>query len=245
MSNTLWKAGLSVCLAAFGTASAADGTWTFGAVVDGQTGYYVGQKDSAELQPYLSYETETFEVSLHDGFAYHLMNDEELVQVSLLLTPRWEVDFGDDPLFAGLERDTAIEAGIGARFEAGWMFVEAEALTDVSGVHDGYEASAMIGVQQSYGDFSFEAGIGAVHRSDALNAHLFGVSAAEATATRSAYAPEESTTGMASLTAAYALNDSAAFVAEATYEDLGNMINSPLVETGETTSVTLGMVFQY
>lgn len=245
------KIRLAAIVPLLGMASGAhaDGTWTLGAIVEGETGYYVGQKDEVDLLPYISFETERFEFSLHDGVAYHAIQGEgpngSAGQLSIVLTPRWEPDFSDDPIFDGLERDTAIELGVRGVYERGLFFVEGEALADVSDTHNGYEASAFVGLQYEAGAFSLEGGIGARHRSGDLNQHLFGVSASEANATRAAYTPGDSTTGFASITAAYALNDNTALVGDITFEDLGNMDASPLVDKGSNTSLAIGLIYQF
>jgi len=213
------------------------------------TGFYVGQKDEADLIPYISFETERFEASLHDGLAFHALNDVEIgggdARFSLVLTPRWEPDFGDDPLFDGLKRDMATEAGLRGRFKTGTLFFEAEALVDISGTHKGHEASAFAGVTFETGALEIEAGIGARHRSESLNQYLFGVSSTEVNASRAAFSAEKSTTGYASLTGIYALDSDMALVGDISFEDIGKMDASPLVNKSSSTSIALGLIFQF
>ncbi len=227
----------------------ADVTWTFGAIAQGETGYYVGQKDEVVLLPYIAFETERFEFSLHDGASYHAIQREgpngSATQLSFVLSPRWEPEFSDGPIFDGLERDTAIELGVRAVYERGLFFVEGEALADVSDTHNGYEARAFVGARYEVGAFSLEGGIGARHRSGDLNQHLFGVSASEANATRAAFTPGDSTTGFASITAAYAVNNNIALVGDITFEDVGDMDASPLVDEVSNTSLALGLIYQF
>ena len=246
-SNTL-LATIMPLLAA-GSGLHAEGAWTLGAIIVGETGYYVGQKDEVALVPYISFETERFEFSLHDGVAYHAFQGDgpngSAARLSFVLTPRWEPDFSDDPVFDGLDRDTAFEVGMRGAYARGLFFAEAEALADVSDTHNGYEASAAVGLQYEAGAFRLEGGVGARYRSGDLNQHLFGVSASEAGATRAAFTPGDSTTGFASVTAAYALNDNVALVGDITFEDFGNMQASPLVGKGSTTSLALGLIYQF
>ncbi|MCY4334468.1 MAG: MipA/OmpV family protein [Litoreibacter sp.] len=232
-----------------GSGAIADGKWTLGLIAAGETGYYVGEKDEIGLLPYISYETERFEVSLHDGLAYHVIKNEgpdgSAVQLSFLLTPRWEPHFGDDPIVNGLKRDTALELGVSGIYEKDIFFVQTEALADVSDTHSGYEASAVVGLQQDFGAFSLEGGIGARYRSSDLNRHLFGVSATEANARRAAFNPGSSTTGFASISAAYAIGANTALVGDISFEDFGKMEVSPLVDEGSNTSFALGLIHQF
>lgn len=245
-SNIILAAVLPVL--SLGSGAYAQGTWTLGAIAIGETGYYVGHKDELSLVPYVSFEAQRFEFSLTDGVTYHALQDENShggVQLSFVLTPRWEPEFSDDAIFDGLERDTAIEVGVRGIYKNGLFFAEAEALADVSDTHSGYEASTFAGMQFESGAFSLEGGIGARYRSDDLNQHLFGVSASEATANRAEFTPGESTTGFASITAAYALNDKIALVGDVTFENLGNLDRSPLVDKGSNTSLALGLIYQF
>jgi len=233
----------------FASAAQAEGVWTLGAFVGGETGYYVGQHDEVGFGPFISFENEHFEISTSGGLAYHAIRSEgsngTTTQVSLVLTPRWEPDFGDDPIFRGLKRDTAIEAGVRGRFENQLFFGEAAALADISGEHKGYEATAFAGVQYQLGGLNLEGGLGARYRSGDLNQYLFGVSASEANARRSAFKAKGTTTGFASITATYPLNDNVAVVGNLSFEDLGKMERSPLVDKGSNTSLALGLAYQF
>lgn len=131
------------------------------------------------------------------------------------------------------------------RYETGVFFAKAEALIDLSDTHKGGEAATFAGVQFEAGKLPFEAGLGARHRSGDLNQYLFGVAASETTASRAGFAPGSTTTGFASLTGVYLLRDSIAVVGDITFEDLGGMDASPLVEKSSKTSVTLGLLYQF
>ncbi len=246
--RTLPRLALSLAIAT-ATEATAEGTWTFGAVVDAETGVYVGQNDQATLIPYISYETERLVFSLHDGLSYRVLQGEgpdgQTGEVSVLLAPRWTPDFGKGPIFDGLDRDVAIEAGIAGRYEAGLFFFEGEALIDISDTHKGYEAKTFAGVQYETGRFQFEAGLGARHRSSDLNQHLFGVASSEVTATRAAFAPGSTTTAFASLTGVYLLRKNLALVGDIKVEDLGDLDASPLVDKSSNTSLTLGVLYQF
>lgn len=232
-----------------GSTALAEGTWTFGALIDAETGIYVGQNDEASLLPYVSYESERFSFSLHDGLAYQVFEGDgpngQTAAVSFVLSPRWAPDFGDDPLFDGLKRDTAIEAGVAGHYEAGLFFVDAEALIDISDTHKGHEVSAFAGVQYEVGAVAIEAGIGARYRNDDLSQHLFGVGTSEVNTARAAYAPGSTTSVFASVTALYAISDSLAVVGDITFEDLGDVDASPLVDKSTQTSVTFGMLYRF
>jgi len=111
--------------------------------------------------------------------------------------------------------------------------------------HKGHEASAFAGVTFETGALEIEAGIGARHRSESLNQYLFGVSSTEVNASRAAFSAEKSTTGYASLTGIYALDSDMALVGDISFEDIGKMDASPLVNKSSSTSIALGLIFQF
>lgn len=227
----------------------AEGTWTLGLLIDAETGVYVGAQDEAQVIPYVSYQLGRFEASLSNGLTYDVISGESLAGVdgtlSLRLAPRWSPDFSDDPVFDGLTRDTGLEAGLAARAELADFYLSAEVLTDISDTHNGMEAQISVGFEQNFGQMFFDVEVGAAHRSADLNQYLYGVSASEATATRVAYAAGDSTTGFASLTAGYLLTDNMALVGQIAFEDLGDLIASPLVAQGQQTSLAVGLIFEF
>lgn len=232
---------ISIC---FAGAASADGQWTIGVLGGGATGVYVGEKDEAGFVPLLSYDTEKLHVGL-DGLSYQVY-DYGLGQVDVVLGYRGAPSFPTkNSLFDGLKRDDALELGISTQLDFGDIYLGLDTLTDITDAHGGTEADLTIGYVMAAGRFQLDAAVGARFRNDKLNQYLYGVSASESTSARSAFAAKNTTTGFANLTAAYAITENLAALAQISYEDIGNNRKSPLVAKSSSTGISLGMAWTF
>jgi len=225
------------------------GQWTAGLIVSTENGHYAGIDSGATLLPYVSYDSARVHFSVTEGLAYHIRPAadpmSEGTKLSVLLTPRLDPGLRTKGAFATLDRDIAFELGLRGRHNMRNLFGEAEVLGDISGVHNGYEASAAVGVGFAVNRLQFEAKAGVRHRSKSLNQYMFGVSAAEATATWTAYNTKATTTGFASLSGSYALRQNVILVGEFSFEDLGRMENSPIVDEAANSTLNLGVLYRF
>lgn len=234
----------------FATPTNAEGQWTTGVMVTAETGYYTGTGDDVLVLPYLAYDSDKFHFGVTDGLAYHFASIEGQNgnggRFSAVLRPRWEPGLRDTGPFAVLDRDIAVEAGLSARYNIHQSyFAEAEALADLSGVHEGYEVSGAVGFMYAAKRFSFEGRVGARYRSEDLNQYLFGVSADEATAQWAAFTAGDGVTGFARLTVSYGISKNIALVGDLTFEDFGGLTKSPLVENSTNSALSLGILYQF
>ncbi len=238
------KRMLSVVLAFTAGTASAEGQWTVGGAGVGATGIYVGEEDTASFAPVISYDTERFHIGL-DGLSYQVF-DYGLGQVDVALGYRGAPAFPDEtPLFDGLKRDDAIELGLSTQLDFGNAYVGIGALTDISDAHGGTEADLNIGYIMNMDNLQVNAALGARYRDAALNQYLFGVSQAEANASRPAYAAKETTTAFANVTIAYPITEVITAVGQIGYEDLGENQDSPLVEKASSTSIGLGAIWTF
>lgn len=221
------------------------GTWTVGLLAYGESSAYTDVGRDVTLLPYVSYDSDRLHFGSEDGLAYHLLPSGGNAQLSVVLSPRWETEFREGEIFDGLNRGLAIEAGVAGRYQAGMFFGEAKALFDVSGVHHGREIEVAIGAGYQAGRLGMEVRLGGRHRDQNLSAHLYGVSASEATGSRPAYDPGDVVSGFASLSASYGLTETTTLVGGLTYERLGDAVDSPLVEKTDATGLSLGVVYQF
>lgn len=227
-----------------GSSANAQGEWTLGVVGVGTTGTYVGEKDESAIAPILNYETGGLNINL-DGVTYDVF-DFDQGNLAVALRYRGAPAFpDDDPLFDGLDRDDAIEAGFESQMVFGDAYVSFAAQTDVSDVHGGTEASVALGYAVAPGAFIINAEVGTRYRTDNLNQYLYGVSASEATSNRPEFAADDTITPFASLTAIYPLTDNVAAIGLIEYEDLGNIKDSPLVDKTEVFGIGLGVVMTF
>ncbi len=225
------------------TGATADGAWIVGAGLSAGQSPYVGDKDEASLFPYIAFETERLHIGV-DGLSYNLLNNGGL-SVDVTLDPRFAPDFPGTDLFAGLERDDALELGFDATYWFGAAYAGLSFAHDVTDAHEGYEGSASVGYELELGQLGMNAAAGVKFRDANLNNYLFGVSDDEATATRAAFDVGDTTTAFASLSAIYPLSDQMFLLGEVTVEDLGNAAKSPLVDEERIADITIGVGFQF
>ena len=199
--------------------------------------------DSPEMIPipYIAYEWENAHLGI-DGFSYDFLGTENF-ELTALVEPRWSfTDPEDSPLFENIDRDTALEAGLGATLNLGNFYLQGQALQDISGVHEGHESSVSVGFEQDLGAFAFDLEVGAVYRNDDLNLHLYGVKADEETASLTQYAPGETVHPYTEANLMMPIGDSMGLIAFGRVEQFEDEIkDSPLVS--RDTEGTVGLVF--
>ncbi|WP_179379072.1 MipA/OmpV family protein [Jannaschia marina] len=245
--HLLKTAALSIgsLLLTAGTASA-DGTWSVGAFAGVTVDYYIGgDRSDIGVGPFLAYDTERLHLGF-DGASYNFIARPDLT-VGAGLSLRAEPDFPGGALFSGLDRGTAVEAGVFARQSLGESgYIGGGLRRDISSEHGGYEADLHVGTQFALGRVGVDASIGGKFRDGDLNHYLVGVSASEANGDRSAYDPGSSFIPYVGLTASVPLSDKVTLVGAASYEHLGSTYeDSPLVERNKTGSLGVGLVYQF
>ncbi len=235
---------MSMALLCIASSAAADGNWTVGVLGAGATGIYVGEDDAFGFVPILSYDTEKFHIGV-DGLSYQIY-DYGLGQIDVSLGYRQAPEFPDkEPLFDGLKREDTLELGIGTQLEFGDVYFGLNALADIADEHGGTEADITLGYVIVAGGFQIDAAVGATFRDKKLNQYLYGVSAAEATAGRSAFQAQDTTTAFANLTVAYAITDNITALAQIGYEDLGQNSDSPLVRKSSSNGFGVGLAWSF
>jgi len=187
--------------------------------------------DSPEILPvpYIAYSWENASLGV-EGFAYNFFGTEAL-ELTALVEPRWSfTDPDDSSRFNGIERDTALEAGLAANLNLGNVYIEGRALQDISAVHKGHEGSLKAGFVYGIGDIGFDLGVGATYRSEDLNTHLYGVKSDEVTPTLAQFTPDDSVQPFIEASLAMPISDSMSVIAFGTVEKFSDDIkSSPLV----------------
>lgn len=240
----MYKKLMSAALTCIASGASAEGQWTIGALAIGATEVYVGDGDTASFAPIISYDTEKLHIGF-DGLTYQVY-DYGLGQIDVAVAYRGAPAFPENNArFKGLKREDAVEIGLSTQLQFGDAYVGLDTLTDVTDAHGGTEADVTLGYEMNAGAFQFDAAIGARYRSAKLNQYLYGVTALEATANRSAFIAGDTTTAFANLTAAYPLTDSMTAVAQIGIEDIGKNFDSPLVSRSTATAVGLGVAWTF
>ncbi len=226
--------------------AAAEGRWSIGAFAGVQSDYYVGSDswDDA-FGGLLAYDTAKLHIGF-DGISYRFLARSD-VTLGVALGVRADPDFPDGALFDGLERDSAIEAGLFARYEIGTQaYIAGSLMQDVSSAHHGFEADLSVGTEHALGMVNLDLSLGGKFRDGDLNQYLVGVSSGEANGRRAAYTPGASVIPYIEVTSSVPLSDNITFVGAVSYQHLGSAYeDSPLVDHSNTGSLDLGLVYQF
>lgn len=222
-----------------------NGRFTIGAWAVHSSSLYKGEKSEATGFPYLAYDSDRLHLGF-DGVGYKLVNREDL-EFSLVLAPGSSPDFPkNDPLFAGLKRDTPIHAGFDATVGFDSFYLSGGLKFDVSSEHKGYEAELMAGTELSLGDLVIDVGAGARIRDRKLNNFLYGVSAAEANSRRAAYDVGATTEPFAEMSVTYAISNNVALAGFVDYHPLSSKVHkSPLTNGKDSYSIGLGLIYNF
>lgn len=241
MKHTLKVLALAPCLCA--TGAAADGTWSLGLLVDGGRTPYARGSTSADLLPYIAYDTARLHIGV-DEVSYRVITGGDF-DLALMLTPRFSPDFPDTAVFDGILRDDAIEGGFTATYRFGATYAEFAFQGDISGVHNGFQGTLALGYEVELGPLALDLTAGVKLRDNKLNGYLFGVNPAEATADRAAFEMGNTANAFLGVTAVMPLSPNLSLVGQISHTDLGEAFNSPLVDRKSSTDMLFGVVYEF
>lgn len=203
--------------------------------------------DSPEILPvpYIAYTWENASLGA-EGFTYNFFGTGTF-ELTALVEPRWSfTDPDDSPRFNGIERDTALEAGLAANLNLGNVYVEGKALQDISVVHKGREGSLKAGFVYGIGDVGIDLGVGATYRNEDLNTHLYGVKADEVTPTLPQFTPDDTVQPFIEASLVMPISDSMSVIAFGTVEKFSDDIkSSPLVSRSAEGTAGLLLLKQF
>lgn len=247
-------ASLSAALLALPAVSQAESKWaetkwTLSGVGILGSGHYVGRDGSLNIVPSIGFRNDYVAFTYQEGLSYEpwkMQKDNGVFgNFSVNIRPHFAPNFGDDPIFDGLDRK--MWASAGAKGEIGWafLFASAEALTDVTGAHGGYEANAALGVRQRWGPVFAKASLGAKLRSGAYGTYLYGVDADETTASRPRYTPDDETSPFASVSVFAPISDRVSLIGAFSYDDLSAYGDSPLLDEDNSWSLIFGTNYTF
>ncbi len=231
--------------AVLNTWSDADWSVAIGGGVEATTSIYTGDDDvEFAAVPHLSARWRQLEIE-PDRLALTFWETDTL-SVDLSANLRAGPDFPETAVFAGLQRDIAVELGGSVSYDWGGFSTGFSFHHDVAGAHSGYEAVFDVARDFEVGEAIVDLGLGATVQDKNLGSYLYGVTAAEANAYRAAYAPDISVSPFVEASVAFPITDHFAIVGFAEYQLLDKTIqNSPLVDASDTALMGLFMVFQF
>ena len=241
--------GLSTSTAQARFQSIGDGEgWLIGGAVDTESQRYK-QADalSVSLQPYIAYEWENLHIGV-DDVSYDFFATSAL-SLTLMVEPRWSpADEEDSPIFAGLDRDDAIEAGIALDYVlvedlvSQWYW-QSHYFQDVSSVYKGEYATTELGYQREYAHHTLDVSFGLSHQSAELNQYLYGVSLSEKNSNRPAFNAKSSVHSFVEFGINYQFMNRSLLVTKLNIDMLDDDLKkSPLLEDTFQVSVLFGWV---
>lgn len=190
--------------------------------------------------------------------------DEETVAYKLSDTEKYQIEImartenrglEDDDLtdFTGLtERDQSLDAGFRAGMKTRYGLLSVEATGDISGTHNGQEFDLRFGpefYQQAWNgnrEVSIGALAGVKWQSKDVVDYYYGVSAAEANASRAAYKGDDALTPYVGIEAKANLSKHFSLQGNVIYKDRPDEItNSPLVNNSNEGEINMGMTYWF
>lgn len=247
--NYLLKA--SFCLLLAGETLAEESQWGIGIGVMADKQGYMDVDTKTTVIPIVSYESEHFRIN-GPKIEYKLANYEisgfGSLNFSLLGQYRfdgYEADDGD--IFKGMDdRSGAFELGFSVDYETELGGLSFEFANDVTGEHEGYEASLTYSKPYFFDSIVFEPYVKVSHFSDDYVNYYYGVEAHEATSNRQAYLGDATTNGELGLRLHWQVGKRHSFVSSLSYTSFGSEIkDSPLIENSGGAKLILGYVYAF
>lgn len=220
--------------------------WTVGLGVGLRQSIYANDEDiRISPLPLISYDNGAYHIGAR-GFAYDVYQEDNLT-LTAMLTPRLAPSFpDDDPLFDGIDRNFAVEAGASIQYEMRTFYVAAQGLIDISTAHDGYEINVKAGRKMNLGFGFLDVSAGGIFQDDNLSTYLYGVEAAEANGLRQAYSPKGEWRPFVNASLMVPLKNNISLLAATSYKPLSDSIqDSPLIDADAEFQTTFGVMYKF
>lgn len=179
---------------------------------------------------------------------WFLKLEDSKFRIGAVIKPRKGYESGDSDALDGMaDRDSSTEAGLNFEWKFGKSKLSGMFLTDVSDETEGDSASLTY-------DYNFIANkelvlmgrLGIENISEEIVSYYYGVSPAEATASRSAYIGDSESITSIGLVAMYVMDPEWLLIGGAVVQQFGDEIkNSPIVEEDSNTTVFVGAAYKF
>ena len=199
-----------------------------------------------KVYPWLYYRGDRLRFDRND-LSYTLLRTESWSLAPALTFSFNGYDSKDSPFLAGMTtKSDSVMLGVRGEFEVGWLESELYVAWDAGG-SGGAVAQFELGVDAPLGSRAFAyANLGATFQNGRYNNHLFGVTAAEATAARRSYKPGSSITPTAEIGFSYDLGSRFVLGLEVEYQRFPSAITgSPIVGRKSLTQVQFGLAYRW
>jgi outer membrane protein len=221
--------------------------FSLGAAYINSDSVYVGTSATSRFAPSLSYETETYKISMQDGISYKVMDDEGF-KLSAALSPTFApYQSSDNAALAGMTRKMTINAKLSGSFDIvrGTTF-KVSYSNELTNEHGGTLLDLGVSQFLPVGGQPVIVSLGTKRHDSKLANYKYGVKAAEANANRAVYAPGATNVTYVSVNTFYDLSRSVSAFVNVTANFLPNeATRSPIVSKTETVSAIVGLAYKF
>jgi len=146
---------------------------------------FLGEKKSTEFSPFFALMTEDFYVDIHKiAYRFHPKEDTILTLIGRQdALPNEE----DIPSYLNIKSGESYDVGLMAEKKFGKYSLEAEAMVDVTGTHNGVSLELAMGYNHYSEKSHFEVVLGARYQDNNRANYLYGVSSKEANSSLKKY----------------------------------------------------------
>ena len=217
-----------------------------GALASTEQSPYLGGDNRDRFLPQLFVQWGRFYVRGPAAGVYVYGGDGWFVSTGVVLDLE-DTERGDSSQLADMiDLDLVLLGEIVVSREADWGELELSLAADISGKHDGYLAGLSFSIPLEAGPLQIEPKAGIKWHSAAVNRYYYGVSAADALATRPRYEPDSGVTTELGATVTYPFADRHALQLEAGTEIFpGAVTDSPIVERDSRVRFGIGYIYRF
>lgn len=208
---------------------------------------YSGASSASRFAPSISYESDSYKISMQDGLAYKVL-DNEGFKLSAALSPTFApYDSTDSVALAGMTRKMTIDAKLsGAVDVVRGTTLKASYSTELTNEHGGSLLDLAVSQFFPIGGQPIIFSLGTKRHDSKLADYKYGVTAAEANADRAVYAPGATNVTYLSVNTFYDLSRSVSAFVNVTATFLpSEATRSPIVSKSETVNAIVGLAYRF
>ena len=208
---------------------------------------YAGASSASRFAPSISYESDSYKISIQDGVAYKVL-DNEGFKLSGALSPTFApYDSTDSAALADMTRKMTIDAKLsGAVDVVRGTTLKASYSTELTNEHGGGLLDLAVSQFFPIGGQPVIFSLGTKRHDSKLANYKYGVTAAEANADRAVYAPGATNVTYLSVNTFYDLSHSVSAFVNVTATFLpSEATRSPIVSKSETVNAIVGLAYRF
>ena len=208
---------------------------------------YSGAASASRFAPSISYESDSYKISMQDGLAYKVL-DKEGFKLSASLSPTFApYDSTDSVALAGMTRKMTIDAKLsGAVDVVRGTTLKASYSTELTNEHGGSLLDLAVSQFFPIGGQPVIFSLGTKRPDSKLAHYKYGVKDTETTASRAAYAPGATNLTYVSVNTFYDLSRTVSAFANVTANFLPNeATRSPIVSKSKTVTSIIGLAYRF